>query len=196
MQKITSITVFCGASSGKSPEFKSAADDLGQELASRNIRLVYGGGSVGLMGAIADSVLKHGGKVLGVIPQKLATKEIAHSGLTELKVVKDMHERKQIMASECQAFIAMPGGFGTLEETFEAITWSQLGIHAKSVGLLNVCNYFNPLIDLVNNAVEAGFIRKEQLQILLDDSSPSKLLDNISSRQLPDMEKWLMPEQF
>jgi uncharacterized protein (TIGR00730 family) len=155
------ICVFCGSSPGRRPVFAAAAAALGSQLAAQAIGLVYGGGSVGLMGVLADAALAAGGEVQGVIPEALAGQEVAHPGLTRLHVVKSMHERKALMTEMADAFVALPGGYGTLDELFEAITWGQLGIHRKPIGLLDVEGYFGPLIAFLDSAVEAGFIRPQ-----------------------------------
>ena len=157
MPQPSAICVYCGSSSGRHPEYAEQARAFGTEMAKRGIALVYGGGKVGLMGTVADAVLAGDGKVIGVIPQSLAEREVAHPGLSELHVVESMHERKALMAELSAGFIALPGGFGTLEEFCEVITWSQLGIHAKPCGILNVAGYFDHLIGMFDYAVEHGF---------------------------------------
>ncbi|MEP6754008.1 MAG: TIGR00730 family Rossman fold protein, partial [Chthonomonadales bacterium] len=156
--QFNSICVFCGSSPGANPVYLEAANEVGKYLADNGITLIYGGGQLGLMGAIADATLANGGKVIGVIPDALAVAEVAHARLTELHVVKTMHERKALMAELSDAFIALPGGFGTFEEYCEMLTWGQLDIHRKPVGLLNVNNYFDPLIQLFDHANSEGFI--------------------------------------
>jgi uncharacterized protein (TIGR00730 family) len=148
------VCVFCGSSSGSRPEYRTAAEELGTEVVRRKIGLVYGGGNVGLMGVIADAVLKAGGEVMGVIPENLMAKEVGHNGLTKLHVVRSMHERKALMADLSDAFIALPGGFGTLEEFCEIVTWSQLGLHTKPCGILNVQGYYSPLLAMFDHAVK------------------------------------------
>ncbi len=165
--KLKSVCVFCGSSFGQREEFKAVAQALGREFATEKVRLVYGGGRVGLMGVVADSVLEAGGEVLGVIPQALHDLEVAHSGLSELQVVDSMHTRKMAMADAAEAFVALPGGFGTFEELFEAITWTQLGIHHKPCLVLNVEGYFDPLLELVKRGVMEGFISPNAAKILL-----------------------------
>ena len=157
------VCVFCGASSGRSPAYAAAARELGAELAGRGLGLVYGGGRVGLMGAVADAALAAGGEAVGVIPQELVDRELAHGGLTELRVVGSLHERKALMAELADAFVALPGGFGTLDELLEQLTWSQLGLHAKPVGLLDVAEYWRPLIELARHATDEGFVREADL---------------------------------
>lgn len=158
---MTRICVFCGSNSGRDPSFTQAAEALGRELARLDIELVYGGASIGLMGTIADAVLKEGGRVIGVIPEALKNREVAHKGLTRLEVVPSMHARKQLMESLSNAFIAMPGGFGTLDEFCEIVTWFQLGIHHKRFGLLNTAGFFDPFLAFIDQAVGQGFIRAE-----------------------------------
>lgn len=160
-------------------------------MASRGISLTYGGSSCGLMGAVADAVLAAGGHVTGVIPQSLADKEIAHQHLSELIVVDSMHQRKQVMADHSDAFIALPGGFGTLDESFEAITWTQLGIHGKPFGFLNIDHYFDALITFMRHQSATGFVRREHLDMLLCDADPESLIRQMNDVALPTMGKWL-----
>jgi uncharacterized protein (TIGR00730 family) len=190
------ICVFAGSSTGGRPEYAEAARALAAELARRGFGLVYGGGSVGLMGVLADTALAHGGEVIGVIPRPLATRELAHPGLSELRVVESMHERKALMASLVEGFIALPGGLGTLEETLEILTWSQLGIHRKPVGLLNVAGYFDALLRLLTHAVGEGFVRREYLGLLLFGDTPATLLDAFATWRPPGIARaWLDPSQ-
>ena len=179
------VCVFAGSSSGARPEYAAAARALAVELARRRMGLVYGGGSVGLMGVLADTALGEGGEVTGVIPQGLVNRELAHAGLTELRVVSSMHERKALMAALVDGFIALPGGLGTFEETLEILTWSQLGIHRKPVGVLNVAGYFEGLRRMLAHAVAEGFLRREYLELLLFDDQPPSLLDALSAWQPP-----------
>jgi uncharacterized protein (TIGR00730 family) len=158
---------------------------LGRLLATEGIELVYGGGGIGLMGVLADSVLSHGGRVTGVVPRALSTKEVAHSALTRMEVVGSMHERKALMASLSDAFIAMPGGYGTFEELLESVTWAQLGIQAKPVGVLNVNRYYDPLIQLIDNAVNNGFIRPQNRNLIVTAESAEPLLRRLLERRLP-----------
>ena len=176
-----SVAVFCGANFGNNPVYKVKAQELGKLLAEQNIQLVFGGGRVGLMGAIADSVLTHDGKVVGVIPQSLVDREVAHQSLTELHVVQTMHERKALMASLADGFIAMPGGFGTLDEVCEIITWNQLGIITKPVAFYNVNNYFEKFMQLIDGGVAEGFIRKEYQTNLIVQEEPEKLLQQLNA---------------
>ena len=163
---IKSICVFCGSAIGANPSYSAAAHDLGVELAHNHIRLVYGGGSVGLMGLIADSALKHGGEVVGIIPKTLTQRELGHDHLTELHVVETMHDRKAMMAELSDAFVTMPGGFGTYEELFEVISWAQLGIHSKPILLLNVDGYFDLLIQMIEHSVSQGYIRQQDADLV------------------------------
>jgi uncharacterized protein (TIGR00730 family) len=180
---LRSVCVFCGSNSGTSPDYALEAVALGRELASREIELVYGGGNIGLMGTIADAVLKAGGRVTGVIPQLLADKELAHPGLTELAVVNTMHERKALMAERSDAFIAMPGGIGTYEEFFEMLTWTQLKIHQKPCGLLNVRRYWSPLLAMLDHSVNEGFLKpKHRENVLLAETIPALLSELESFR--------------
>ena len=179
------ICVFCGSQMGASPRYREAARDFGTLLAGRGLGLVYGGGDVGLMGVLADAVLAAGGHAWGVIPRSLADREVAHAGLTELEIVTSMHERKARMADLADAFVALPGGLGTLDELFEIWTWAQLGIHAKPIGLLNVLGYFDPLLAFLDRTVEEGFVRPEHRATAAVDDDPARLLDRMLA-QLPD----------
>lgn len=181
MPLLRSLCVYCGASSGHSPLYASAAVDLAAELVRRNIKLVYGGGNIGLMGRLADAVLERGGSVAGVIPQGLMDREVGHQGLTILHVVKDMHERKALMAELSDGFIAMPGGMGTLEELFEMLTWSQLGFHAKPIGLLNTGGFYDGLLRFMDHQVAEGFLRPDQANLLMHESRPDELIERMQS---------------
>lgn len=183
------LCIYCGSSPGADPDFIRVARELGGELARRRIALVYGGGSVGLMGQVASAVLAAGGKAIGVITEQLVGMELAHDGLTQLHVVGSMHERKAKMAALADGFIAMPGGFGTLEEIFEALTWQQLGIHAKPCGLLNVAGYYDSLITFLDGAVTQRFIKAEHRQLVVVDQSPAALLDRLATFQAPPVDK-------
>jgi len=185
------LCVFCGSSFGANPAYAENAVALGTLLASRGIGLVYGGGNVGLMGVIADAALAAGGEVIGVIPQSLADREIAHTGCTELRVVDSMHTRKAMMADLSDAFVAMPGGVGTFEEFFEAITWTQLGLHRKPCGLLNVAGFYTPLALFIDQAVSDGFIKPVHRAAIVVDDDPVRLLDTLSTIDLPDVPKWI-----
>ena len=185
------ICVFCGSSSGSHPEYGAAAEELGAELVRRTIGLVYGGGKVGLMGVLADAVLKAGGEAVGVIPEHIMSREIGHKGLTKLHVVHSMHERKALMADLSDAFVAMPGGFGTLEEFCEVVTWTQLGLHAKPCGILNVRRDYSPLLAMFDHAVEERFLKPENRALVLARESPSELLRALDDWRPLHVEKWL-----
>jgi uncharacterized protein (TIGR00730 family) len=185
------ICVFCGSSPGAKPAYRAAAESLGSLLARRGIGLVFGGGSVGLMGVLADAVLGAGGEVIGVIPHALEAREVAHKGLADLRVVGSMHERKALMADLADGFIALPGGIGTLEEMFEILTWAQLGIHAKPCALLDVANYFEPLLHFLDRVVEQRFLRPEHRGQLLVDTDAERLLSAMGRYRSPQQEKWL-----
>ncbi len=185
------ICVFCGSKTGNSPLFLEAAVQLGRVLAERGLELVYGGASIGLMGAVADSVMAGGGKVVGVIPEAMASKEVAHDGLTEMHVVSSMHERKSMMARLADAFVALPGGFGSFEELLEMITWAQLGIHRKPVGILNVSGYYDPLIQLFEGAIEAGFIKSRNRQLYVIEREADRLLQTLLAHKLPEVKRWI-----
>jgi len=187
---VHSIGVYCASSTGDAPAFVSLAKVLGKTLAEQNIRLVYGGGSVGLMGIIADAALAAGGTVLGVIPESLRQREVHHEGLTELVVVDTMHERKAIMVAESDGFIALPGGFGTLDELFETLTWAQLGYHDKAVGLLNPEGYFDALLKFLGSAVEHKLVKKQHLDMLLVDQDIDRLLMRMAQYEPPNLTKW------
>jgi uncharacterized protein (TIGR00730 family) len=185
------VCVYCGSSEGKRPEYNEAARGLGALLARRGIGLVFGGGRVGLMGAVADGALAAGGEVIGVIPEKLRTRELAHLGVTELFVVDSMHARKTMMANLSDAFIALPGGWGTLEETFEVTTWAQLNYHRKPVGLLNVNGFYNRLLDFVDHAVDEGFIRPMLRGLVVSADTAEALLEQLAKVEVPDFGRWI-----
>ena len=185
------ITVFCGSSSGNNEIYQAQALLLGQTLASQNIELVYGGARVGLMGAVADGVLQGGGRVTGVLPRFLQNKELAHAGLSELILVDTMHERKMRMYELSDGVIALPGGFGTLEEFFEILTWGQLGLHSKPVGILNIAGFYDPLANLLQNMVEKGFLKEANRQMLLFSSEILDLLTQMENYQPPAVGKWI-----
>jgi uncharacterized protein (TIGR00730 family) len=191
-----SITVFCGSSSGFRPEYAEAAKNLARQLVERNIRLVYGGGNIGLMGIIADEVMRRGGAVAGIIPDSLFKKEVGNREITELRVVGSMHERKALMAELADGFVAMPGGIGTFEEFFEILTWAQLGFHEKPCGLLNVAGYYDGLLALCDNAVSEGFLRAVHRALILDDSDAVSLLEKMNNFQPPTVEKWIDKEDL
>ena len=177
---IRRICVFCGSSSGVLPIYEDIARQVGKELAAREIGLVYGAGNIGLMGVIANEVLQEGGEVIGVIPEFLLEKEIACEGLTSLHVVSSMHQRKALMADLSDAFMALPGGFGTLEEICEMITWAQLGLHRKPCGILNVNGFFSSLLDFFDRQVQEGFVATENRWLVFDDSNLQILLDRLT----------------
>ena len=190
------ICVFCGSSSGARPAYVRAARLLAAELVQRKIGLVYGGGQVGLMGTLADAALSQGGQVIGVIPGPLASKELAHPRLTEMRVVGSMHERKATMASLVDGFIALPGGLGTLEETLEILTWAQLGIHRKPIGILNVEGYYDGLLRFLSHAVREEFVRPEYFALLLFGDTPAELLDKFAAWEPPALRRvWLTTTQ-
>jgi len=189
------LTVFCGSNVGTEPAYAAATEALGAELADRGIGLVYGGGKVGLMGILADAVLAGGGQVTGIIPQHLRDKEVGHDGLTELLVVGSMHERKLAMADRADGFLALPGGVGTFEELFEVLTWTQLGIHTKPVGVLDVAGFYDPLLAFLDTAVAAGFLREGHRGILQAGAEPAEILDRLSAWVPVDVPKWLELEE-
>jgi uncharacterized protein (TIGR00730 family) len=178
----TNICIYCGSSVGINPEYAAVAKTLGRALVHHGVGLVYGGGRVGLMGIVADAVLERGGKVIGVIPEPLATREIAHEGLTELHVVANMHERKALMAERSSAFLTLPGGIGTFEEFFETLSWAALGLHQKPMGVLNVAHYFDPLLALLDHAVAERFVRPEHLKLLLVATDPEAVVSDLMAR--------------
>jgi uncharacterized protein (TIGR00730 family) len=190
------VCVFCGSSLGTSPAFREAAAALGRELVARGLGLVFGGGSVGLMGAVADAVLDGGGEVIGVIPQALATKELLHPRVADMRRVRDMHERKALMAELSDAFLALPGGLGTYEEFFEIVTWAQLGFHRKTIGLLNVEGYFDPLVTLIEHSIDAGFIKAAHRDLVVVEREPAAALDRLATHQLPAVRRWLGPDEI
>src|SRR5687767_7337777 len=189
------LCVFCGSSVGNQPAYAEAAQTMGALLAKRGIGLVYGGGNVGLMGVVADAVMAQGGEVIGVIPQALADREIAHAGITELHVVDSMHTRKAMMAELSDGFVAMPGGVGTFEEFFEVVTWTQLGLHRKPCGLLNVSAFYTPLAAFIDQAVSEGFIKPVHRAAIVVDSDPERLLDSLATVELPTVPKWIGREE-
>lgn len=185
------ICVFTGSSAGRRPSYQSAAQQLGATLVARGFGLVYGGARVGLMGAIADEVLRRGGEVIGVIPEALVAREVAHTGLSDLRVVRSMHERKALMAELADGFIALPGGWGTLEELFEVLTWGQLGLHRKPCGLLNVEGYFDRLLDFLQQAFDEQFVRTDYAAMLAVADAPDTLLDRFATFEAPQVRKWI-----
>jgi len=185
------LCVFTGSSSGSRIEYAGAARELGQALVRRDVGLVYGGARVGLMGVLADAVLAGQGHVTGVIPEALLAREVAHEGLSDLRVVASMHERKAVMASLADGFMALPGGWGTLEELFEVLTWAQLGLHRKPCGLLNVRGYFDGLLSFMEHSIDEGFVRREHHAMVIVSSSPDALLDRFDEHVPPAVTKWI-----
>lgn len=190
MSRFARVCVFCGSNSGHDPSFREASIELGRFLAGQGIGVVTGGGKVGLMGAVAEGALDAGGEVIGVIPEKLKALEVGHEGLTELIVVDGMHARKARMAELSDAFIGLPGGFGTLEEVFEVTTWAQLNYHRKPVGLLDVGGYFDHLLAFIGNAVRSGFIREIHRDLILHAHTPAALLERLEAAEIPELSKW------
>ena len=188
------LCVFCGSSFGGNPIYVKAARDLGNAIAKRNICLVYGGARVGLMGEIASTVIRAKGEVIGVIPKGLVDKEVAHGSLTDLRIVESMHERKSLMAELSDGFIALPGGFGTMEEIFEVITWAQLSFHDKPCGFLNINGYYNDLIKFLDHSVKENFIEPEHRAMIIIDDNPESLLEKFSKYEPPkiDKAKWIL----
>jgi uncharacterized protein (TIGR00730 family) len=185
------LCVFCGSSPGARPEYLAAAHALGRLLAERGIGVVYGGASVGLMGAVADAALAAGGHVTGVIPRVLEAREIAHPGLSDLRVVASMHERKALMSDLSDGFVALPGGLGTLEELFEVWTWAQLGMHAKPCAVLDVAGYYAPLLAFLDHGVHERFVRAPHRAMLLVDDEPARLLDRLAAYEPPGVRRWI-----
>ncbi|MSO83382.1 MAG: TIGR00730 family Rossman fold protein [Acidobacteria bacterium] len=184
------ICVFAGSNLGARDEYNAVAQELGRALAQREVGLIYGGARVGLMGALADQVLAAHGHVTGIIPEALAAKDVAHHGLSELRVVGSMHERKAMMADLADGFIALPGGWGTVEEFFEILTWGQLGLHRKPCGLLNAQGYFDRLLSFVDHSIAEGFVRREYGSMISVSNSPGALLDMLAAYEAPVVEKW------
>ncbi|MDD2739063.1 MAG: TIGR00730 family Rossman fold protein [Methylomonas lenta] len=191
MLPIKSLCIYCGSSPGRLDVYSQAADSLAEAMVRRNIRLVYGGASIGIMGRVADRVLKLGGQAVGVIPKALADKEVAHHGLTELHVTHSMHERKMLMAELSDGFIALPGGIGTLEELFEIWTWAQLGLHQKPCGLLNVAGFYNALIQFLDHVLAEQFVKNHHHALLMVESQPEALLERLVNYRSPAAEHWL-----
>lgn len=192
--EIESLAVFCGSNPGRNPAFEQAAVALGETMVRRGIRLIYGGGNVGLMGVIADSVMAGGGEVIGVIPHALEEREVAHLEITRLEVVDDMHVRKQRMYALADGLVAMPGGIGTFEELLESLTWIQLGLHAKPCGVLNVEGYYDHLLGQLDLAADQGFLPEAHRSLLLADSDPDRLIDRFIDYRAPEVEKWITRE--
>ncbi|MBB5031518.1 LOG family protein [Prosthecobacter vanneervenii] len=191
MSRLRRICVYCGSSSGSDAAHRAAAHEAGAFLARSGRGLVYGGGNVGLMGAVADGALSEKGEVIGVIPQSLMEKELGHGGVTQLHVVRSMHERKQMMVDLSDGFIALPGGFGTLDELFETLTWLQLSFHDKPVGLLNVGGFFDGLVDFISHMSRSGFLKPEHAACVLVERDPAILLDRMEAFRPPELGKWI-----
>jgi len=189
------VCVYCGSSPGRNPAYREAGTALGQILAGRGLGLVYGGASVGIMGAVADAVLAGGGEAIGIIPRSLARKEVAHEGLTRQYIVESMHERKAMMAEVSDAFVALPGGWGTIEEIFEMLTWAQLGFHEKPCGMLNVSGYFDGLFAFLEHAVGERFVKPEFRELLILEEDPRRLLDRFEIYRAPRIHKWISAEE-
>ena len=195
MPELSSLCVFCGSNGGAQPAYLEAAEAVGRGLAQRGVRVVYGGGKVGMMGAVADAAHAAGGEVVGVIPQAIFDLEIGHTGIDDLRVVGSMHERKALMAELSDAFIALPGGIGTLEELFEVYTWAQLGIHAKPLGLIDVAGYFEPLVAFLDHAVQERFLRPETRTLLAVSDSLDDLLAQLRASEPVGVHKWIDLDQ-
>ena len=185
------VCVYCGSSEGRDPRYRDAAAQVGRALAERSLGLVYGGGGIGLMRVVADAAMENGGSVIGVIPHGLAAREVAHLGVTEMRVVSSMHARKALMAELSDAFLTLPGGFGTFEELFESVTWAQLGIHRKPLGLLNVAGYFDHLVSFVDHAVAEGFVPAKGRDLVLVGDEPGALLDRLAVYDAPAGPAWI-----
>jgi uncharacterized protein (TIGR00730 family) len=191
-----SVTVFCGSSLGSDKSFENDAILLGNALAKRNIELIYGGAKVGIMGAVANGVLSAGGNVVGVIPNFLKTKEVVHDHLTELISVESMHQRKTIMFERCEGIIALPGGFGTMEELFEMLTWAQLGLHKKPIAIYNQNGFYSPLLAMIQTMVDMGFLKEINQQMLLVGNTLDELFDKMSNYKAPVVGKWITSENI
>lgn len=186
------VTVYCASSSGKDPQFKETAIQLGAELAKQKIQLVYGGAKVGLMGAVADGIINNGGQAIGVLPHFLAEKELAHESLTEMILVDTMHERKAKMAELCDGIITLPGGFGTMEELFEMLTWAQLGLHHKPIAILNVGGYYDALLTFVETMIKSGLLKEEYRKMLLVSDNITDILEQMKNYKAPANDKWFV----
>lgn len=192
LPSMKTICIYCGSSDKTDEVYLQAADEMGRILSERGLKLVFGAGNTGMMGRLADSVLKSGGQAIGVIPKIFETPALMHSGLSDLFVVDDMHKRKAMMIDLADAFIALPGGFGTFEELFEVLTWSQVGLHSKPIGVLNVRGYFSPMLNMIEQARTEGFIYHEHRQLLISETEPGVLLDRLSTFQQPeDLDRWV-----
>lgn len=195
MIELKRLCVFCGSSSGFDLVHRQVSAAFGSLLATQGIELVFGGGSVGLMGAVADAVLHAGGRVIGVIPHFLATRELLHEGVTEIRRTSDMHERKAAMSDLADAFVALPGGLGTFEELFEVLTWAQLGLHQKPIGLLNIDGYFDPLVAMVDRAICDGFCKEVHRRLFVVNEDPARLLELLRKHQPPQVKKWIQSSE-
>ena len=195
LRTIRRVCVFCGSNFGTDPAYRHAAEEIGRELARRGWGLVYGGGSVGLMGATADAVLSEEGEVVGVIPKMLATRELLHTGVADMRVTATMHTRKALMEQSADAFVALPGGFGTFEELLEMITWGQLGLHEKPIGLLNTQGFYDGLVTFFDRAIDQGFIKPRHRELFVVSRSPSELLDRLTTHAMPQVKKWISPAE-
>lgn len=195
MRRIENICIYCGSSHGRLPAYAEAARALARSLVKRNIGLVYGGAGVGIMGVVADQVLQLGGRAVGVIPEALVRKEVAHQRLTELHVTQSMHERKTLMAELSDAFISLPGGLGTIEETAEMATWAQLGIHRKPSGLLNVAGYFDGLLAFLDHAVQEGFLSPANKALFVESTTVDGILDAVAAYAPPHAERWITRDE-
>jgi len=193
---LQSVCVFCGSNAGAGNDYAEAARGLARAIAARGLNLVYGGGSIGLMGVLGAAALAAGGRVIGVTPRRLVEREVIHTGLTELRVVETMHERKALMAELSDAFIALPGGLGTLDELFEMLTWTQLGIHRKPCALLDVNGYFEQLGVFLDHAVSQRFIKAEHRSMLIAGTDPEALLEQMLTTPLPEVSKWMTPGKY
>lgn len=190
------ICVYCGSNPGRQPVYRQTAAALGRAMSARDLGLVYGGAGIGVMGAIADAVLSEGQEAIGIIPRALAHKEVAHEGLTRQHVVGSMHERKAMMAELADAFVALPGGWGTMEEIFEVLTWAQLGFHEKPCGLLNVDGYFDGLFAFLEHAIEEQFVKPEYRELLILEADPEALLDRFAAYRAPRIHKWIDADEI
>jgi uncharacterized protein (TIGR00730 family) len=190
------ICVFCGSKTGASSAYREATTALAAEMIRRQTGVVYGGGSVGLMGVLADCILQSGGEIIGVIPEALATKELLHPGVPDMRRVADIHQRKALMAELADAFLALPGGYGTFEELFEIAAWAQLGFHRKNIGLLNVAGYFDPLVELIEHAIREEFITPAHRELIVVESEPSRLLDRLATHEMPLVRRWLKRDEI
>jgi uncharacterized protein (TIGR00730 family) len=190
------ICVFCGSKAGAGIAYREATTALATEIIRRRMGIVYGGGSVGLMGVLADHVLQSGSEIIGVIPEALATKELLHPGVPDMRRVADMHQRKALMAELADGFVALPGGYGTFEELFEIVTWAQLGFHRKNVGLLNVAGYFDPLVELIEHAIREEFITPAHRELIVVESDPTRLLDRLATHEMPLVRRWLKRDEI